>query len=272
MAAFDQDLLIPPFNKLGQLSGSSHIPYYTGIFDEYEYYLIKDEVVNLDWLKQANLSEPMLEVGSGEGRILSELAQMNLACFGIETSKEAIRRFKQKQHLAEREIIVYEGDFFDFKFDRKFGSVIIPNLTIHLFNDVPTLEQLAKKLSSILLPSGKFAVSIFCPESIQKMSVNYKGQTFVVPFNDDLGKERIMWTGLKFEDQHRTMIQNWYTQVSPSEGFLSADKQRFWLEEELQVIFKPFGLELTHKYDGAITGGGADGFVTNHLIFTLSNN
>jgi SAM-dependent methyltransferase len=277
----DSNILIQPFLDLSRDKRILQKNYYTSIFEEYEYYLIKDEKLDLNWLNlfsnQYHIrDEPILEIGSGEGRILRYLNKLNLNVEGIEISQKSIERFNSTTSNPSR-LKVHNGDIMTYNFKSVYGSILIPNLTINLFNNRNLIYILFKKINQLLMNDGFFALTVFSSDAIKSMK-KYKGQTFCIPFIDENKMKRLMWTGLKFNIQDDTLIQNWFVESKEKEniGYLAADKQKLWNKNEINELAERAGFTLKDNIKTQIEGGGADGFKINNLIFkkerTMANN
>lgn len=112
---------------------------------------------------------PILEIGSGTGRVSLALAEAGHTVVGLELSDEmrAIAQAKTvKAKLSDR-VRVIAGDMRRFKLDQRFGLIIAP---LNTFLHNLTLDDQLATLSSIkkhLRPGGLLVLDCFNPDPAQ---------------------------------------------------------------------------------------------------------
>ncbi len=116
----------------------------------------------------------VLEVGCGTGRIYLELLKKEVDIYGIDISKEMLRKLKEKAKKLKLKPKVYQRDMKNFKINKKFSLIIVPfrtflfNLTIK--DQIKTLKNFKKHLSK----KGKLIINFFYPETEILSKTKYK--------------------------------------------------------------------------------------------------
>ncbi len=130
--------------------------FYADLNDDFEMYLGFAE----------RSSGPILEVGSGTGRVALMLAKAGHMVAGLESSdamRAVAQRKADREALADRVTFV-PGDMRRFKIDRFFGLIIVPlNTFLHnltLADQLATLSSLKKHLK----PGGLVVLDCFNPD------------------------------------------------------------------------------------------------------------
>jgi SAM-dependent methyltransferase len=130
--------------------------FYADLDDDFEMYL--------GFVERS--SGPILEVGSGTGRVALMLAEAGHAVVGLEpsdTMRAVAQRKADRAKLAER-VAFISGDMRRFKIDQSFGLIIVP---LNTFLHNLTLEDQLATLSSLkkhLKPGGLLVLDCFNPD------------------------------------------------------------------------------------------------------------
>jgi ubiquinone/menaquinone biosynthesis C-methylase UbiE len=112
---------------------------------------------------------PILEIGSGTGRVALALAKKGQRVVGLDASKamRSIAQRKIDEAVASDQVTLIAGDMRGFQIDEYFGLVIVP---INTFLHNLTLEDQLATLSSIkkqLKPGGLLVMDCFNPDPAQ---------------------------------------------------------------------------------------------------------
>ncbi|MBO3273499.1 class I SAM-dependent methyltransferase [Hymenobacter defluvii] len=272
----DASALVAPLSSLANVEGIVSIPYFSGIFEQFESYLTADETWDLSSILKVcetySANTPILEIGCGNGRVSMYLAENGFSVHGIDNSVDALNRFQNrllaKSNISNK-IKIINSDIITYTSQFKYELIILSNLTIHLFNDPNALKSLFVSVSGLLSDSGKFCFSIFEEASIERMSM-YKGNTFCTPFTDYGGYKNLVWRALRFDDSDNTLALSCFVQnrVSESEilGYLSAHKNKFWKLKEIFSIIDEDSFSLVKTFRDYVEGGGANGLGTQTIV------
>lgn len=144
-------------------------PYYAETFaahydDWFPSYVTESTVDRLAALAETAGPGPLLELGSGTGRIALPLAERGLEIHGIEGSQEMTDRLRAKP--GGPEIPVTAGDFSEVPVDRMFPLVYVVNGT---FFELPTQLAQARCFTNVaarLRPGGLFVLDAHVPEAL----------------------------------------------------------------------------------------------------------
>jgi ubiquinone/menaquinone biosynthesis C-methylase UbiE len=197
--------------------------------------------------------EPILEIGSGTGRVALALAEEGRRVVGLEASKamRSIAQRKIDEAEASDQITLIAGDMRGFQIDEYFGLVIVP---INTFLHNLTLEDQLATLSCIkrhLKPGGLLVMDCFNPDPAQaaddrrlivQRSVNDRatGQTALLLLSraTDWGNQLQEITYLVDRPDAQGRIQR---TVFPASF-------RFIFRNEMQVLLKLGGFDLKEVY------------------------
>jgi len=110
----------------------------------------------------ANCGGPVLEIGTGTGRIFLRGLSAGADMYGIDISSNMLKELKSK--LLEKEHFrLHHQDVRNFKLDKKFRLIIAP---FRMFLHLITVEDQLNALNSIrehLADDGKFIFDVFVP-------------------------------------------------------------------------------------------------------------
>src|SRR5579885_3355564 len=109
---------------------------------------------------------PVLELGSGTGRVTLPLARTGLVVTGLETSRLMLQRAKMKaeQLSAKLHVEWVEGDITNFSLGgRKFRLILAPFHVLQELRDLNEIEKCLRCVAEHLEPDGKFVVMVQPP-------------------------------------------------------------------------------------------------------------
>jgi len=118
----------------------------------------KDHSKEIDFLAKSieASSEPILELGSGTGRILIPLLERGFDISGIDTSEDMTDRCraicKEKGLTAK----LYEQSMVDFDIPQKFGMVLLASGSLGLFTCDQDIRSTFERVMAHLKPGGLF--------------------------------------------------------------------------------------------------------------------
>jgi SAM-dependent methyltransferase len=109
---------------------------------------------------------PVLELGSGTGRIALELAQRGLAVTGLEPSRRMVQwaKTKAEQRSAQHQTEWVEGELTNFTLGgRKFKLILAPGNVLQRVGDALALERCLASVADHLEPDGTFVAIVEPP-------------------------------------------------------------------------------------------------------------
>ena len=120
------------------------------------------------WRRLARAAEgPVLELGSGTGRVAADLACRGFAVCGIDSDPEMIAwAERHRPHLRTGSLSYLQGDISQFHRSSRFGLVICPCNTLSLLPRDRAQRALRKSLQH-LLPTGVFAAELAHPREVR---------------------------------------------------------------------------------------------------------
>lgn len=109
------------------------------------------------WVRSIEESgEPVLELGSGTGRILIPLLERGYDITGIDTSKEMMDRCKKTCAEKGLKVDLYEKSMIDFGFPCKFNLIILGSGGLGLITKNEEIHLVFKQVMKHLNPGGMF--------------------------------------------------------------------------------------------------------------------
>ena len=115
----------------------------------------------------ARIESPILELGSGTGRILLPLARAGHTIVGLDGSANMLARCRAKllhePETVQRRVVLHEGDVRELELGQRFELVIAP---FRVMQQLTTIEDQLRLLWAVqrhLTPSGRFIFDVFNP-------------------------------------------------------------------------------------------------------------
>jgi SAM-dependent methyltransferase len=109
------------------------------------------------WVRSIEASsEPILELGSGTGRILIPLLERDFDITGIDSSQDMMDRCREICNKKGLKVDLYEKSMLDFDLPRKFGLVILGSGGLGLFTHDKDIHSMFERVMVHLKPGGLF--------------------------------------------------------------------------------------------------------------------
>ena len=205
---------------------------------------------------------PVLELGCGTGRVALRLAREGHQVTGLDLSAPMLQRFRAKldQEPAEvrERIELVEGDMTDFRFDRRFGLVVVPFRAFQHILDPGLQRQCLRRVAEHLAPMGRFVFNAFNPD-LRYITDAMEHSGFWKQANEaaDPGTGEIIRRYYQLRpDQHRQMHNlRWKFEVYDRFGKLAEtyveEMQLRWLYRwEAEYLLELSGLRIVAAYGG----------------------
>lgn len=111
----------------------------------------------------------VLEVGSGSGRILLEIAKKGINIDGLEPNSERFECCKEKINLLEdnikNRINIFQLLSSDYKTDKKYSLIIMPFRVLQEMNSVDSQEETLRYIKTLLKPNGILIFDLLYPST-----------------------------------------------------------------------------------------------------------
>ena len=195
---------------------------------------------------------PVLELGSGTGRLAKVILELGLDYTGIDLSRECTEVAKNRYG---DEAIFHIGDMQDFDLKSQFQFVFIGfNSFLHNLTNEEAKSCL-DCVSNHLVDDGRFLLSAFIPSSDFLFRESKKLFPATDFFNYAGGVCRIMETN-QFNQDTQINELTWYLE---KDGNIISDEyhfsQKMYYPHSMDILFEEAGLNIEQKmgdYDGSV--------------------
>lgn len=209
---------------------------------------------------------PILDVGSGTGRVMLHLAQEGYNCVGVDTSPQMLERAKQKvsglPDIAARTRFVL-GDVSSYESEQQFRMILLPYHTFMHFQTQSLQLQVLNQLSRSLADGGVMVFDLpnageaFATQDEHSISLE---RMFI---NPDTG-HTVMQQSVSNLDRVRQILEiTWIYDEIDHNGVVHRTVApltlRYVFYSELNLLLSAAGLELLNVYGDYEFGPFFDG-------------
>lgn len=106
---------------------------------------------------------PVLELGSGTGRVLIPLLERGFDICGIDTSKPMLERCHALCHSQDLKPQLYEQSMLDFDLPQRFGAILLVSGSLSLFLADQDIHSTCERVMTYLKPGGLFIYGFELP-------------------------------------------------------------------------------------------------------------
>jgi ubiquinone/menaquinone biosynthesis C-methylase UbiE len=216
------------------------------------------------------LGGPVLEIGSGTGRISIPLAEAGFEVVGVDSSKAMLRLAEAKRAALAPEaagrLTFVHGDMTTLQLDRRFPLIVAPSRVFQFALTSDAQRAALRAFKRHLAPGGRLVLDIFDP------AFEYVGPDAVFPpragevVHPTTGN-RVLWeiTGREPDPGRQLVHSDWTArEISPSGDVLRKETERLTLRwttrSEMRLLFELEGLDVVSEHvdfqGGAPTYGG----------------
>ncbi len=151
---------------------------------------------------------PVLELGSGTGRLALPLMNQSHNYTGIESSSSFVKCAKNKLESFGNKATVLEGDMRSFDLDQKFNFIFIGfNSIFHLMNEKDVLSFF-KCIKKHLTDDGTFLIDTFIPDPL--FLYRDKQKYYVMEFDTPDGMNCIVSETNDYHTESQINHINWF--------------------------------------------------------------
>jgi len=206
---------------------------------------------------------PVLELGSGTGRILLPIARAGATIVGLDSSSNMLERCRQKlaaESAAVRgRVTLQQRDIHDFDLGERFPLIIAPFRVVQHLTTVDDQLRFLAAVARHLAPNGRFAFDVFNPYFAKLVEADGVER-------EDTPAQRLS-DGRTLRRAYRIARVRWVDQVSESEliyyvdgkRYVQAFEMRWYLAAELQHLLARSGFRVRAMYGDFARGPVVDG-------------
>jgi len=206
---------------------------------------------------------PVLELGSGTGRILLPIARAGATIVGLDSSTNMLERCRQKlaaESAAVRgRVTLQQRDIHDFDLGERFPLIIAPFRVVQHLTTVDDQLRFLAAVARHLAPNGRFAFDVFNPYFAKLVEADGVER-------EDTPAQRLP-DGRTLRRAYRIARVRWVDQVSESEliyyvdgkRYVQAFEMRWYLAAELQHLLARAGFRVRAMYGDFARGPVVDG-------------
>ncbi|HLJ69351.1 MAG TPA: class I SAM-dependent methyltransferase [Chloroflexota bacterium] len=221
---------------------------YAGIVDEYEW---EHEAFQEDVELYCNLlaSGPVLEIGSGTGRITQALAAAGFEVWGVDPSAAMIGRARMRlEGLPQAHLV--EASVLDLAIDRQFAAAIFPLNTLWHLTEYETQLRALQTVRRLLQERAVLLVDVSNPLTLADRGANGEVRR---RFRRQASGTVLTGFSSAFDDEARQVLtlHVWYDRLA-SNGALQRSETvldlRYLYRFELEGLLRLAGFETEHAY------------------------
>ena len=207
---------------------------------------------------------PVLEIGSGTGRMIEALSKAGFECCGLDLSSEMVRFASQKVPGAQ----FVEADMRDFDLGTRFNLIFSANNTMQYLQSTDDFLSALRALRRHLRPGGRVVFSIINPrpERIAPLDEPLKAMSFKDPASD---REITIWETFEFDPDTRIGITRWEHHDRGEPVLAYEFPLVFRDHDEVSELCRLGGFRI-EQLDGDHSGSAFSAEDSRNMVFTLA--
>ena len=238
------------------------IPDFGLLYDSVPLYAARQDVAF--YVEEARAARgPVLELGSGTGRILLPIARAGCTITGVDNSRPMLDRCRTRLRAepadVQSRVTLQQHDVRDFDLGMKYALITAP---FRVMQHMTTIDDQLALLGSVarhLTPGGRFAFDVFNPYFAKLVEAD--------GIEREDTPEQQLPDGRSFRRAWRIARVRWVDQVSESEliyyvdgkRYVQAFEMRWYLAAELRNLLARAGFRVREMYGDFARGAVIDG-------------
>lgn len=243
---------------------SEHYPDFVARFYDAVYARVRDGVDNEYYLsRMARAGGPVLEIGSGTGRLLREALRRGLDAWGVDVNPAMVDRCRDQLPAAHRERASV-ADAVSMRLGRRFALVAAPFRVLSHVAEVEDQLRLLDTVHEHLAPGGTFVFDLYVPN----LKLLLEGMAETCDFDGEWSPGRRLRrfvssrpADLSRQTNHVTMRFAWEEEGGERQGEWEFD-MRFFFRFEVEHLVARSKLRLDAVYgdfgEGPLVAGSRE--------------
>jgi SAM-dependent methyltransferase len=227
---------------------------YEGLFAQY-YDLLHPYRTDIPfYVDMARLCEPpVLEIGSGTGRVLLPIAQAGIPIHGVEPALSMNSILEEKISPELRPLVqIHPHSIFTLESSTQFGLIILAANTFRHFTSLHEQRHLLQILRQWLKPGGALIIDITLANLEEMVLQNNQSHTFEFEYNSNQARiELTQMSTYHFLQQEEhlnlTLVESLPGQTKRKA--VASINQTFFLRRELINLIECSGFSLMHVWE-----------------------
>jgi len=214
---------------------------------EAEYSNIKDDMKLFRHFAE-QYGAPILELGSGTGRISLDLAKEGYNVVGLEIDAKMINHANKsalERSIANASFV--QGDMTDYNLHQEFPLLILPRNTLLVLNDERLQKEATRQSFLHTKPGGRFIIDIFSPSE----SILRKGHSsgFITKFtHPETGEEVQKYHTTEINPNQHIQSLHIYCDKSGMVVMVNPIHLRYLFKNQLTQMLKDSGFKIEHLF------------------------
>ncbi|MCP4725365.1 MAG: class I SAM-dependent methyltransferase [bacterium] len=198
----------------------------------------------------------VLELACGSGRIMIPFAREGREIWGFDNSTEMLKLFDmnlEREDPKVKDLVHYsEQDMVNFKYDEKFGMIIVPFNSFLLMTDRTDLDKCLQNCREHLSDDGTFIVDVFSP-NFELCAAKEPKMNFLKHFYHPMSnKVVVQWEYAKRDMGNQIIEIDFLYEEYDSAGNLARKTQNLKMSlmfrYELQYLLEKNGFKIMEFY------------------------
>jgi SAM-dependent methyltransferase len=204
----------------------------------------------------AETGGPILELGSGTGRLLLPLARAGYQVTGLDSSpamlERARQRLAQEAEAVRARVTLVEGDMTSFKLDGRFPLAVIPyNTLMHL--SPPQATAAFRQVATHLEKDGRLFLDVANPLAVAQTPNDRLLTLEHCMTEPETGRMLVLTASTRVDPGDQTLHITWFYDTSPAGGgplhrIVVPMHYHYFFPHELELMLSGAGLVLQGMY------------------------
>ena len=197
---------------------------------------------------------PVIELGSGTGRVAIPIALSGIDVVGLDSSSLMVKKAREKaERSGASKLQLIQADMINFKLDGKFSLAIVPFRGLLSMLSVKDAERALLNIRRHLTPGGTLIFDIFVPDlnmMVQEGDVPYHFRDVTDPTT---GRRLVIWNQASYDSHSQIMnirstIEELDHSGSVSRKMYRDFALRYMFRWEMHYLLKACGYDILELY------------------------